>query len=243
MRAEGVEAVVLRKFEMGEADLGVELFTYRWGRIHALAKGGRKSHRRFMNKLEPFKYIRGLFRGRRRGLMLLEAADIIRPFFHLTEDLKKTIYAFYAVELVRVMTPMWDPHPQVLELLLRFFNFLEEGEAGEDHLRVLELRMLTLLGYRPRLDKCVRCGGELVGGGWFSLSLGGVVCKKCKEGNDLIMLSEDTLKVLSHLLKGKGRAPFLPKVKEEARRFLPAFIRYHTDRDLLTLRVMDELGV
>lgn len=243
MRGERTEAVVLNRSTLGEGDLVVELFTERWGRIYAVAKGGRKSRRRFMNRLEPFGHIQGIFAGRKRGFMLIEGADITGSLFRLTDDLKKTLYAYYAVELVHLLTPLWDPHPEVLRLLVRFFRFLEGDEVSEEHLRFLELKMLSLLGYRPRVERCVRCGDRPEQGGWFSLRLGGILCQRCRQGEDLLPVSEETLRVLSSALRGRVSLPFPQRVREESRRLLQAFIRYQTDSDLNTLKVMEEVGI
>ena len=133
MTVDSTPGVVLKGFDIGESDVVVELYTVRWGRVHAVAKGGRRSKRRFVNKLEPFSYLRLLLAGRERGLMRLQEADIIRPFFHLTEDLRRILYAFHALELVRVMTPLWDPHPEVMGLLVRFLSFVDEEVSIGDY--------------------------------------------------------------------------------------------------------------
>jgi len=244
LTVDSTPGVVLKGFDIGESDVVVELYTVRWGRVHAVAKGGRRSKRRFVNKLEPFSYLRLLLAGRERGLMRLQEADIIRPFFHLTEDLRRILYAFHALELVRVMTPLWDPHPEVMGLLVRFLSFVDEGGAREEHLRLLELRLLSLMGYRPRFDRCLACGARLDGGGTFLFAKGGVVCRDCRGAEaEGVALSGGTLRVLGQALRGRVATPFAPLVLEESRRLLPAFVQYQTGRELKTLKVMEEVGL
>lgn len=243
MTVDRTVGVVLKGFDIGESDVVVELYTTRWGRIHAVAKGGRRSKRRFVNKLEPFSYLRLLLTGRGRGLMHLQEADFVRPFFHITDDLRKVLYAFHALELVRMMTPLWDPHPEVMGLLVRFLSLVDQGRAREEHLRLLELRLLSLMGYRPRFDRCLVCGARC-DGGIFLFAKGGVVCRGCggteAEG---VALSGETLRVLGQALRGGVAIPFAPLVLEESRRLLPAFVQYQTGQELKTLKVMEEVGL
>ena len=47
-------------------------------------------------------------------------------------------------------------------------------------LAAFELKVCSLIGYRPRLLECAYCGTVLAGrSGYLSLGSGGVVCEKC----------------------------------------------------------------
>ena len=234
--------VIIRDLERGESDVLVEVFTSRWGRLYAVAKGGKRSKRRFLNKLEPFSYLRLLLDGPKKGLVRLDQADTVRVFVNLLGNLKKILCGFYALELVHIMTPLWDPHPEVLQLLVRFLTFLDGSSPREDHLRAFELKMLSELGYRPRLERCLGCGEPVRGEGVFSLSRGGVFHPDCAR-EDGIRVSEETLRRLRGVLLGERVLPFPPEVLCEARELLPAFIRYQTGREIRTLRVMQEVGI
>ncbi|HXK19309.1 MAG TPA: recombination protein O N-terminal domain-containing protein, partial [Polyangiaceae bacterium] len=47
------EALLLRRVEYGEADLVLTLLTQKLGKVSALARGARKSNKRFGGALEP----------------------------------------------------------------------------------------------------------------------------------------------------------------------------------------------
>ena len=61
-----LEACVLDKEKLGEIDYLVELLTPK-GKIWAVAKGGQKSKKRFLNLLEELTFLRAHLRQPRKG--------------------------------------------------------------------------------------------------------------------------------------------------------------------------------
>jgi DNA repair protein RecO (recombination protein O) len=75
------EALVLRSVEFGESDLIVHLLMPDAGRLTAIAKGARRSLRRFPGTLDLFNHLRVQVAQRRSaGLARLEQATLIEPF-------------------------------------------------------------------------------------------------------------------------------------------------------------------
>lgn len=232
--------VVIRSLDRGESDAVVELFTEKLGRVYAVAKGGKKSKRRFLNKLEPFSHLRVILGGRRKGVLRLDQADAVAYFPNLLLDVRRALCGFYALELVHALTPLWDPHPEVLGLLVRFLRFLDRSDPKEGHLRVLEMRMLEEMGYRPNLERCPGCGDPIDGPAIFFFPKGTAYHPGCAQGKG-VPLSPETVR----WLKGgfRGSLPAEGKVAEEAKGLLPAFIEYQSGRPLRTPRVMEEMGI
>jgi DNA repair protein RecO (recombination protein O) len=233
--------LIIRDFDRGESDVILEVFTLKWGRVYLIAKGGRRSKRRFFNKLEPFTYLKILVDGERSGFLRLDQAELVSLFLNLRRDLRRLLCGFYALELLHLMTALWDPHPEVLRVVLKFLAFLDKFIPKEEHLRLLELRMLSELGYRPSFERCVICGRELQEDGEFSLNRGGVVHEGCEKGD--FSLSLETIKGVNRILKG-GNFPLLSeKFLRECKMVLPAFIERQTSQKIMTLRIMEELEI
>jgi DNA repair protein RecO (recombination protein O) len=57
------EAIVLRRFDYGESDWIVTFYTSDFGKIRGIAKGARRSQKRFANTLELFSCSHILFSG------------------------------------------------------------------------------------------------------------------------------------------------------------------------------------
>src|SRR3972149_11808071 len=84
------EAIVLSSIDYGESDKIVTFYTLEFGKIKGIAKGAKRSKKRFVNNLEPFSYINLLFFQKQgRELVILEQAEIMRRFDLLTLDIDR----------------------------------------------------------------------------------------------------------------------------------------------------------
>ena len=84
------EALLLRRVELGETDLVLTLFTQKLGRISAIARGARRSTKRFGGALEPFFTLRVRLEERPRSeLFSLSEASLLRPRLGLLSELSR----------------------------------------------------------------------------------------------------------------------------------------------------------
>src|ERR1700756_2865127 len=152
-------AIVLRTVDYGEADRVVTLLTRDNGKLAALARGARKSVKRFGAALGLFGVGEAVLIDKPNvELSGLERFDGARGFPALMSDVAKVAHGGYACELVREMIPPRQVEASLFELLVTFFAALEAGPARAETLRIFELRLLDAVGLRPQLDACVACG-------------------------------------------------------------------------------------
>jgi DNA repair protein RecO (recombination protein O) len=71
---------------------------------------------------------------------------------------------------------------------------LEDGAPTEEALLALQIRVLTLLGFAPTLDRCVQCGKVPATdrAAAFDAARGGIVCRAC--GGGRVILSAGALR-------------------------------------------------
>jgi len=175
----GELGVVLRTMPLREADLVVELYTASSGRITAMARGGRKSQRRFSGALQLFvlgRYQLGRTRGEWREL---QAADVVTEWTRLSSDVVAVAHASYIAELVNALVPLEVPEPHVIELIVGLWDSLAEAGPSPAVLRAIELALLNVSGHGTALDVCAVCGSAVDGSAVFDPSRGGVVCQTC----------------------------------------------------------------
>ena len=158
MRLEKAQSFVLATINYGESDRIVSLFTLEHGRIRVFARKSRNSRKRFGAALEMFARIEAHV-GLKQGLSVLRQAEVLTLFPGIRAALTKIAHALYACELVNVMTPEGHPLPRLFRLLSAYLNRLEVCEASEAERRFFEINLLNILGYRPSLEACCRCGG------------------------------------------------------------------------------------
>ena len=93
------EVVVLRHTDWGEADRLLVLFSREAGKLRAVAKGVRKLHSRKAGHLEPFTRVK-LLLARGRDFWIVTQAETVDAYLPIREDLVRTAYAAYVIELL-----------------------------------------------------------------------------------------------------------------------------------------------
>jgi DNA repair protein RecO (recombination protein O) len=240
-------AIVLRTVDYGEADRVVTLFTRDAGKLSALARGARRSVRRFGAALGLFGVGEAVLLDKPNAeLSGLERFDGARGFPALMADVAKVAHGGYACELVRELIPPRQPEPELFELLITFFAALEAGPARAETLRIFELRLLDALGLKPQLDACVACSSDELGasGDVLDIRRGGVVCAHCHgHGRPLVDEVRRALVATQALgLHDASAFSLTPAVNAGCREALAAIILDHVGRPLKSLEFIAKLN-
>lgn len=233
-------AVVLRHTDWGEADRLLTLYTRDQGIVRALAKGARKVTSRKAGHLQPFTHITvQLAKG--RDLLIVTQVETVNAFLPLHDDLVKTGYAAYVVELLlRFSYEEEGADPSIFRLLVDTLDRIEKEEDAWMATRYYEVRLLDAVGFRPQLFECVNCGREIMAEDqFFSFTSGGVICPRCGEGiPNLTKISLEALKYLRHFqrssYKEASRARPGPDVQKEAEMLMQGYFTHLLERTLNT---------
>jgi DNA repair protein RecO (recombination protein O) len=248
MPAHKTEAIVLQSMDFGERDKLITLLTKRYGKLKGIAKGAKKSKKRFAGTLEIFSYVSlNFFEKENLGLARIEGVSLIEPFSKINESIEKVTYGSYFVELANEMVGEREENKAIFSLLLYFLRLLNREKVNEDYVRIFEVRLLTLLGYQPQLEKCLICETELGPDtvNWFSLKRGGVVCPKCHRGIEDIPISLGTSRILkaarSYPLSKIKRIRFTAQASKESRQILSNFVEYQLGKRLKSLQFLEQV--
>ncbi len=175
-----VEAIIIGTMNLGEADKLVTFFSLERGKLKGVAKNARKSFKRFGAGLELFTHCRLLlFEREHQELLRIESSDIIAPAMGICSDLDRTAAGAVMLELVGEFAPEGECNESAFRLFARVLQFLNAGEDPHFLLRVFEIKFLSLLGYQPKLDRCLSCGRQPEGEIVFHGMKGGVLCPDC----------------------------------------------------------------
>ena len=249
------EALILRTVDFGESDRIVHLLVPETGRLTAIAKGARRSLKRFPGTLDLFNHLWVQAERRRSfGMARLEHARLIGTFHALRTDPTRFALGCYLLELLDRLAPEGGARADAQ----RMFGFalaalaIIDKERPDLRLRtLLELRGLDAVGLRPELRCCVRCGGW-VGAGpgriqvGFHIADGGPVCEDCVEiGQDLVPIHLGTLRTLERGLEFSpdrlARIALGGAALAEARRLIARFLRFHVGIDLRSARFLERM--
>jgi DNA repair protein RecO (recombination protein O) len=226
-------ALVLRTTDWSDTSRIATLWTREFGKVRALAKGGRRLRSNFESALDLLTLCRiVLLRKSSGGLDLLTEAQVARRFPGLSTRLPALYAAYYVAELLADWTEENDPHPRLFDEALDALGVLAEPgeEAVGPRLARFELVLLRELGYSPLLDVCAACHAPAAGyGPAFSAAAGGVVCAGCApRQRDRRPLSPACHQALCELAASGDawRRPWGAAVRAELRQVLGGYVTY-----------------
>ena len=179
MTHQNVDGVVVRRVPFKESDLIVTLITKEMGKISAIARGARKSKKRFGATLDHFAHSKFQLSEHRKGdLHNLLSAQTLEIFTNLNFDLASVAHAGYVTEITRELLPQEFPEPEIYHLLAVFLGKLDVEGATSLRLRKFEMELLDTLGFLPEFENCQICGA-LLGAAMVSAAENVVACKTC----------------------------------------------------------------
>ncbi|HVW66955.1 MAG TPA: recombination protein O N-terminal domain-containing protein [Candidatus Peribacteraceae bacterium] len=152
-RTLSLDAIILRVFDIGEADRFCVFFTREKGRLAARARSVRKTTSRLGGTLLPFRHIKLQISESEHSSVVTGAADIgdvpveslpLHAFLRLQRGM----------ELLLALTEDHEPIPAVFDLLLQFMVLAPADDC--DPLSAFQLRLLHLLGLLPASDTDAR---------------------------------------------------------------------------------------
>lgn len=198
------EGIVLQNIDFGESDRIVTLYSPDIGRFTVIAKGAKRSKKRFVNKLEEFSLLDITYRPARQQnrLHFLCEAELKQAFLSLRTHWQRYSAAMPACELVLRFTGEHDPDPRIFFLLQWMLEAVHGGAAPLPALVFFLLHLLDACGYRPELEHCATCacvpGSNRERNFIFRPGKGTLVCSRCigNAGRSRFALSLQSLKFL-----------------------------------------------
>jgi DNA repair protein RecO (recombination protein O) len=198
-----IEAIVMHRSDTGEAD---RLLTVLRASANTNAKGAR-SRQRKSGHVELFVRSRMLIAKGRGDIDFVSQVETIDAYRGLREDLTRSTYAHYAVELVDAFAEEGSEQPELFDLLAEALKGIETTDSLPLTARYFELQLLTLAGFQPQVFFCADKGEPLQEiapdefYGWSPPS-GGVLCPDhARDRSDASRLSLNAVKVLRHALR------------------------------------------
>jgi len=242
------EAIAIKGKDLGEADRMITFFTRRAGKLRVVANGVRRTRSRMSALVQPFTHSSiVVYQG--GSIPRLRNGEIIDSNLVLRENLLFMAASTYLTELVDFLTEEEDAQESVFVLLLNTLQVFKEKGVAPIFLRNFELRLISMLGFRPNLDRCVECDGEISSTGKtvnFSVEQGGIKCVNCKDGEDR-EISGGSLKVMKRLLETPWRQLYNLQIDsrmgKELESLFQEYIEFRTEKRLKSLGFLRSIMV
>ncbi|MCC6327441.1 MAG: DNA repair protein RecO [Acidobacteria bacterium] len=186
------ESLVLRSYDLSEADRIVVFFTREHGIVRGVAKGAKRLKSRFGSSLEPFSTVRlQYFQKDDRELVSIQQVELSDSRFDAAADPDFLNTFAYLADLLTAMVPPHDPNETTYRMVKACVSADLRGKNELAAIRLyFELWLLRLGGYLPDWAKCGDCGQILPDdrepGLWRDLHL---ICGNCQGSRKMAAVS------------------------------------------------------
>jgi DNA repair protein RecO (recombination protein O) len=237
------EAIVLHAFDYLESSRIVRLVTRDAGMRSAIAKGARKSQRRFGSGLDLFAQgTAGFHTKPGRDLDTLTAFDAARTRSALAADMERFTGAETIAEITLRFgregadTELFDAVAGALDALLD-----ASGSDAREATLAGAWRIIGALGFGPAMSDCAECGRAIdaESAATFTHSAGGVLCTRCASltAGGRALPAGARRAIASWLTGARATLDSLPEARAH-QRLLREFLAHHL-HDSRPLRAFD----
>lgn len=156
-------AFLLRSRAYGESDVIAVFLTAEHGKVSGIARGARRSRRRFAGPaLQPFFELEIRYKRRPHSeLVFLQESRVLESFEGVAADVDTFAWASYLTELTEVVLAAADPCRDVYDLYGETLSRLTEQQPTTATCHHFALRLLEHAGWCPDFERCAVCSAPL----------------------------------------------------------------------------------
>lgn len=244
------EALILRTYELGEADRIVVFLTRDRGKKRGVAKGARRAKSRFLGALEPMTRAGVAYYERElRDLVRINYVETTRSPLAAIGVSAEAAEALGHVGYFAELIDEWAPEAHADERLFRLGSSITDAIAAgapvERLARYFEYWILRLQGVYPTLSACPGCGEPFTDGAVMPPKDGLLVCRQCAQPAGGTNVSVEALRFLRAAgATAPDRLEALPLEARAARELETVhrrLLNLHLDKELKSARVLREM--
>jgi DNA repair protein RecO (recombination protein O) len=228
------DAIVLHAFDYLESSRIVRMVTRDAGLRSALAKGARKSRRRFGSAMDLFAQgTAHLYTKPGRDLDTLAAFEDVTARSQLAHDLERFAGAEMIAEMVlRLGAAEGGEDTELFDAVASALDSIGRAEPCDARAAALAgaWRVIATLGVEPALTACAECDSPIPAGETvaFSYAAGGVLCARCAATAVAERkLPPEARETLIAWLSGRTAGTLGEPESRAHQRLLREFITYH----------------
>jgi len=198
------ESLVLRTYNLAEADKIVLMLSRDHGIVRGVAKGARRLKSRFGSSLEPYSVVRvSYFQKETLELVSIQKIELIDSYFVAASRPDFLDKFAYLTEILVGSLPPHDPNETLYRMAKACLESAVENGAKLDAIGLyFEVWLLKLTGYLPHWKKCSECGKEF--GSAEVAGLGSnheLVCSNCRRLSSMVEVGPKVRNLITEVLR------------------------------------------
>lgn len=160
-----------------------------------------------------------LYKG--NGTYNINSCETIEMFYDIRIDLDKLKYAVYITKIINDITTENQNSYKILQLYLNTLYVISKTEKDLDLvISIFRIRLMSIIGFRPNIDKCANCG-QKEDLSFFSFLDNGFKCANCgKLDKGAVKISETTKDAIRYIILSDAKKIYNFEINEESKKEL-----------------------
>ena len=172
----------------------------------------------------------------------ISSCETIEMFYNVRIDLDKIKYAVHITKIIQDVTNENENSYKILQLYLNTLYMISETDKDMEFvLSIFKIKLLCILGFKPRIDECTNCG-QKTNLCHFSIRDNGVKCEECyRQDKSVISISSSTWAALKFIVSAPSKKIFGFNLKDESLRELKLLSKVYFNEKLEKEYKIEEL--
>lgn len=236
-----MNGIIIAENNMGDFDKMLTMLTPGMGKISCVAKGARRPKSALLAGTQFLcfgEYM--MYKG--SNTYNINSCETIEVFYNIRTDLDKLKYAVHITKIIQDVTTENQNCYKILQLFLNTLYTISETDKDLDLiLCIFKMRLLSILGLTPRIEKCTNCGEENKIT-QFSIKDNGFKCETCgKLDKSCISMNEGTKNAIKYIILAPAKKIFSFNLKDESLEELKMITKLYFNEKLEKEYKLEEL--
>lgn len=211
-----MKGIIISENNMGDFDKMLTMLTPGAGKISCVAKGARRPSSSILAGTQFLcfgEYV--MYKGKEH--YTINSCEPIEIFYNLRTDLDKLNAAVNITKIVQSVTNENENTYKILQLFLNTLYMISETDKDIDLITAtFKLRILTLLGFKPRTGECINCKTK-DNLEYFSIKDNGFKCNSCyRQDTSSIKMTQSTQYAIKYIVGTQAKQLFSFNLKDDS---------------------------
>ena len=240
------EAVVLRTYDLGNADKIVVAFTRGYGKVRGVAQGAKRLKSPFSGRLERFNWVEMFFLEKEgQELVKIDRVELLHAFATNLTEYRSFLQLSLMAELLFETTPDREPNDPLFRLLVLVLEEMQDPTRSDLAQLYFLVWYLKISGLFPPIKSCAHCGLSLLDapGVYYPPDLQSFYCPSCS-GSHCQGISPGSFHLLSQIVNKRLKLIEGEMVAEaqytELLRIMGRMLQHSFEREFESLTLMRE---
>ncbi len=228
------EILVVKELNYKENDKILHALSRAGGKIQLISKGSKKSNSHLINASQLFAYSKCSMT-KSRDMYVITSAELIDNFYNLKNDMDAFYHGNYVLEIVSFVAQENEGEYRIFDMTVSVLSYLSTMSKDFDKLTAAyELKLASMLGYKPDFKHCLSCGKDIKSESQFSIKDGGLFCSECVNYGNGINVTYNEILTMERILKVKFENIGSIEVNQKTLQIIRNFLFYYIGKDNFT---------